>query len=103
MSVTTRTIELAYDGEGSEVTVDIDYQFHRAVRGARERGGLQVEPDEPAHVEVNAVWFSGENADDVRTDIDIYPVLGKDILAALAADILADELSPREPDMEPCK
>lgn len=39
-----------------EVEVIVDYTFYRAYRGARDgRFGPPIEPDEPAHVEINSV------------------------------------------------
>lgn len=39
-----------------EIEVTVEYDYHKASRGARERGtGLQLEPDEPASIEIYSV------------------------------------------------
>lgn len=35
-----------------DVTVDVEYEYHKASRGSRDRYGCPVEPDEPAFVEI---------------------------------------------------
>jgi hypothetical protein len=44
----------AHDDEDNEVLVTVEYTYHGPLRGARE-GGLQLEPDEPAHTEILSV------------------------------------------------
>lgn len=40
----------------ADIEVTVEYDYHKAARGSRERGsGLQLEPDEPAHIEINSV------------------------------------------------
>lgn len=42
--------------QDEEIPVRVHYQFHRAIPGSRDgRGGLKLEPDEPAHIEIDAI------------------------------------------------
>ena len=52
-----------------EVNVTVYYTAYKARAGKRERGGLQLEPDEPAHIEIEGV----NNDDSTGEDIDITP------------------------------
>jgi hypothetical protein len=53
-----------------EVEATVDYTYHPACRGARDsccgvRGaGPALEPDEPAHVEINSITVEGGNVRD---------------------------------------
>jgi hypothetical protein len=39
-----------------DVPIQVMYVSHRAIAGARDgRGGLKIEPDEPAHLEIECV------------------------------------------------
>lgn len=49
---------------GIEVDVTVNYDWIKEIRGARE-GGLQLEPDEPAHAEINSIAVF--TRDDSRT------------------------------------
>jgi hypothetical protein len=40
-----------------ELDVEVEYEYHRASKGAREPHGLQIEPDEPEQVEINSVFI----------------------------------------------
>ena len=46
----------------AEITlkVDVEYEYHRAYRGARSSLGVPEEPDEPAHVEIYSIKLNGE-------------------------------------------
>lgn len=52
MSVYTTTLCL---GNAEDVPVIVHYTAHPAIRGSFEPGGLQIEPDEPAHIEIEQV------------------------------------------------
>jgi len=46
------------DGEGAcyqEIELAVEYGYHRACRGARDRYGVPLEPDEPASCEIESV------------------------------------------------
>lgn len=51
----TEYIELEING--IEVGAKVEYEFHKASRGLRE-GGLQIEPDEAAHVEIYSLYVA---------------------------------------------
>lgn len=42
-----------------ELDVEVAYSYYQGCRGAREPGGLQIEPDEPENVEITAVTIGG--------------------------------------------
>lgn len=47
---------IIYNGE----TLEVSGTYYPATRGAREYGtGLQLEPDEPAEIEIESIIFSG--------------------------------------------
>ena len=53
-----------------EVPVTVYYVFHKARQGSRDgRGGLKLEPDEPAHCEIESVTRN----DSANEDIEITP------------------------------
>lgn len=47
--------ETTIDINGYEFPIRIEYNFIRAERGARGDYGVQMEPDYPAHIEVESV------------------------------------------------
>ncbi len=61
MSTYNTTIEIeSTDGFGdfdyTMVPIVVRYESHRAIAGATDgRGGLKIEPDEPAHLEIESV------------------------------------------------
>jgi hypothetical protein len=99
VSHTDRTVELSFGHSACEVQVSIAYTYSKACRGARERSGLQLEPDEPASVEIDSVmlWDTiTQPGVHGKSGIDIRNLLSREVLDALAADILDDEQQPRE-------
>lgn len=56
-----------------EYPITVEYTAHKAIRGARERGGLQIEPDEPAHIEIDGIeGVDFELTDDEISEIETY-------------------------------
>ena len=61
---------------GYEVGCKIEYTYHKARKGARE-GGLQLEPDEQASVEVYSVYIALE--DNKFHEIELPDVITDDL------------------------
>lgn len=59
MRLDTTFTEIEINGYG--VGAKVEYTHHKARRGARE-GGLQLEPDEPASIEVYSVYIALDDA-----------------------------------------
>lgn len=72
---TTELIQLqTYTGLITEWECEVHFEYLKAERGAREYGtGLALEPDYPAHVNLEAITFTG---DDGKTH-DLLPLLSK--------------------------
>lgn len=68
------------------LSLDVGYTFYPFHRGYHEKGGGQIDPDEPAHNEIESVTIEG-------TSISLYELL--DHLDALNS---IDELLPNEED-----
>ena len=68
-------------GHESEYTATVRYIDMPAERGSRERGGLQLEPDYPAGVEVLTV---------IVKDRDISTLLTQRQIEAIAGEILEE-------------
>ena len=45
---------LTIERDGEEIEVEVEYDFYRASRGARDSYGAQLEPDEGASVEITS-------------------------------------------------
>lgn len=75
------TIEI----NGYEFPCIVDFEFIPACRGSRDDYGMQVEPDEPASVEMGEVWIF----DEIWQIVDIPEKAMKDVLD----EILEHELS----------
>jgi hypothetical protein len=57
--------------EREGVTIDVDYTYYSASRGAREKGsGVQLEPDEPATVEINEMGIQGIDVTALLVDFE---------------------------------
>lgn len=82
MSILKTTIEL---------DVEVEYEYHRASKGAREPHGLQIEPDEPEQVEINSVFICYG-----KMEIGITGSLSAAQLEALEAQCLDDVRNRRE-------
>ena len=70
-----------------EIEVEVEYTHHAAWRGIRERGGMQLEPDEPEGVTIDSARIVGG------------PVIDTDLLGNLddlEGEILACEREARE-------
>jgi hypothetical protein len=92
----TTTATLTYGNDGDrEFALTVEYEYHPAYRGAREgRYGVQLEPDEPAHVTISSVTgrligFCTKTAKhiEIGDEIDFEPLVNTEILAD---EILAD-------------
>lgn len=56
-----KTYHVFVDGEEEYL---VRAEFHKAQRGARERGtGIPLEPDEPAGWEIDEVWEVGDDSE----------------------------------------
>ena len=77
-----------------EVEATVDYTYHRACKGARDScGGVRgagpaLEPDEPAHVEINSITVEGG---------DVQDELPKTTIEAIELECLEDAEQPPEP------
>lgn len=81
---------LTYGEKGDrEFALTVEYEYHRAYRGARDgRYGVQLEPDEPAHVTISSVTgrligFCTKTARhiEIGDEIDFEPLVNTEILA----------------------
>ena len=60
--------------DGEEIAVTVEYTFHRFSAGATDgRFGPKLEPDEPAHIEIDAVYTTGVDLRGKHTDLDVSP------------------------------
>lgn len=75
----------------NDVPVTVEYTAYRACRGARECG-LQLEPDEPAHVEVENVIWKTKDIHGNTVEIDVTDYVNTDNLA----DEIYNDLSERD-------
>jgi hypothetical protein len=46
-------------GYAVAVPIEVHYTAHPAIRGSFEPAGCQIEPDEPAHIEIESVTTNG--------------------------------------------
>ena len=62
------------------VEFDVDYIYHKPYRGARERGsGIQLEPDEPASVELDDVCIG---------EYSVFSCISEETMDEIACEIL---------------
>jgi hypothetical protein len=55
-----------------DIPCEIEYAYYKAYRGARDgRYGPPLEPDEPAHVEIEQVTFNGADVTKHISDEDM--------------------------------
>jgi hypothetical protein len=53
-----------------EIPVTVHYTAHKMIRGSRDgRGGLPLEPDEPAHVEIDGVNRDDSAGEDIEISV----------------------------------
>ena len=64
-----------------EIEVEVAYSYYKGCKGAREPGGMQIEPDEPENVEITGVTVGG---------VDIESALTKEQLESLEEQCLED-------------
>lgn len=63
-----------------DVEIEVDYTYWTAHRGAREKGsGVQLEPDEPATVEINELTI--QNIDVTALLVDYEEDIMEEVLA----------------------
>ncbi len=81
------------DVAGSEIQVNIDYDFIPACKGATDGPfGPKIEPDEPSHIEINGAF-----ADDGKI-VDLSRRDAKRIKEEIAEYLFERALSNREQD-----
>ena len=80
-------LELA--GDGCEYPVTVDYDYDPPCRGSFERGGLQLEPDDPGGITINGCTLDADGREITLTseqeksiESDIY-----DEMSDRAADV----------------
>ncbi len=76
-----------------EVDVIVHYEAHPFIKGSFESGGLQIEPDEPAHIEID--WVEGTRCIGVPVTDQQRADLCEEIAKHLAD---ADEFAASEHD-----
>ncbi len=103
MKSTIRYI-LTRGDDDREIPVTVHYTAHKARPGSREGGrGLPLEPDEPAHIEIDSVT-QDDNAD---TDIEITKREREELERECGADAYEKSFPPEdlrdepEPDIGP--
>lgn len=64
------------------IEMEVEYEYIRACRGARDSYGVPLEPDEPEDVEIETVSIGGE---------DVTAILKEEIFAEIV-DAITDEL-----------
>ena len=64
-------VERVHDGWSMELDIEVSYDLHLATKGARDGpGGPPLEPDEPAHIEINQAWDSETGHEVCLTDAE---------------------------------
>lgn len=87
-------VTLTVAGVESELCARVEYYHVPASRGYHEKGGQQIDPDEPESVEIQAIYVLAQ-ADTIKKDI--YALLTEKQLDAIASQLLADR-DDYEPD-----
>ena len=77
--INTTEIDLTINvlGYEAEYTATVRYLHTPAERGSRERGGLQLEPDDPAGVEVLTVLVKDRDISTLLTERQIEAIAGE--------------------------
>ena len=76
-----RTV-LTRGDDDHEVSVTVHYTFHKPREGSRDgRGGLKIEPDEPAHIEIDSVTRNDSAQEDIEITAWERKMIEKDIAA----------------------
>lgn len=70
------------------IEMDVEYEYTKACRGARDSYGVPLEPDEPEDIEVETVSIGGE---------DVTAMLKKEVFAEIV-DAITDELKEYNKD-----
>jgi len=81
-------ISYYFEDDGKEHSLDCEIDYEPAGRGSFEPGGLQIEPDSPASMDVYSAKLNG---------IDILVLLDQDVIYAIeqkAWDQLAEQVQP---------
>jgi len=93
MNTHRTTMELVIDGRACELEVKLHYDYTHACRGARERSGLQLEPDYPSGVSLYSVAVDYDDG-----VIDLMPLLTKDCIQSIENDLLVQHEESMKPD-----
>jgi len=98
MSIHRTTIELVIDGHVCERDVTVHYAYMPPCRGARERSGLQLEPDYPSGVGLYSVEavFLGDGLK--PQTIDLYQLLTRECIENIESDLLVQHEESMQPD-----
>jgi hypothetical protein len=91
MSTFKTTIERNIRGVDCEFLVTIRYTAHPFRRGYREPGGQQIEPDEPAHIEIESVTEDGTGV-----EIELTTAQEDEIEQRIAEELAAADEFARE-------
>lgn len=83
------TLDVTACGVTTEWDVEVLGNYHKSYRGSREPGGLQIEPDEPAHFEIMWVYLVGK---DGKSKTDITDLLTEAQRDAIAESIMSDNV-----------
>ncbi|AVH84944.1 hypothetical protein RsoM2USA_15 [Ralstonia phage RsoM2USA] len=92
-----------FDENFEDCTIKIVYDYSAACRGARERGtGLQLEPDEPESVEINAVsYFDSISGEWIDVDVgQLRDEFVDDYSAKIVEYIHDSDYDPRDDEYE---
>jgi len=93
MSIHKTTLELSIAGNACELPVTLHYEYMPAERGARERSGLQLEPDYPAGV---SLYSADVSLGGSLTDITF--LLSRECIQSIEDDLLVQHEEAMQPD-----
>jgi hypothetical protein len=92
-------VSLSNVGSEREFAIRVEYEFHPPCRGARDRMGLQLEPDEGGSVDIHSVkgrlleYPAGTKvAREVGPVVDLSAIVETDAIASHILDYALEEL-----------